>query len=64
MKESNKKYLEGLGKFTVILASICIVGYVCWFWGVYQRGVSNDPAIWGAFGDYIGGRMWYLLPQP
>ena len=35
MKESNKKYLEGLGKFTVILASICIVGYVCWFWGVY-----------------------------
>lgn len=54
MQKDNLK-LEGLGSFTVILASLCIVAYVCYFFGFHNRNFSDDPAIWGTFGDYVGG---------
>lgn len=48
------KMLEGLGNFTIIFAVVCIAAYAIWFI-IYNRGISDDPAIWGTFGDYIGG---------
>ena len=46
--------LEGLGNFTIVFALVCVAAYAVWFI-IYNRGISDDPAIWGTFGDYIGG---------
>ena len=35
MQKDNLK-LEGLGSFTVIFASLCVVAYVCYFFGFHN----------------------------
>ena len=32
-----------------------IIGYSVWFYLINGRGLSEDPEVWGTFGDFVGG---------
>jgi hypothetical protein len=46
-------FLVGGSRWVILsVAAIALGFYCCNFWGV---PLSNDPAVWGQFGDYMGG---------
>ena len=47
-------------RMPTLVALFCLVNFqigifVYWFWNRKQINLSTDPAVWGQFGDYIGG---------
>ena len=41
--------------FVTTVAMVAVLMYVNQFWGKLRFPLSEDPAVWGQFGDYIGG---------
>lgn len=41
--------------FLAILIVLAIIPLVFYFYKFHSYNLSNDPADWGVFGDYIGG---------
>ena len=39
------------------LALLAVSSYIAWFWLVRKQGLSDQPEVWGQFGDYIGGLL-------
>lgn len=38
-----------------VVGLLAVGAYVGWFAGALGKGLADDPAIWGQFGDYLGG---------
>lgn len=49
-----KKILKRISIVSVLVVILIIGLYIVHF---YENKISNDPTIWGAFGDYIGGTV-------
>jgi hypothetical protein len=47
------RWLLGLGA----VSAVCVQGLYLYNFGTWPLGLSNDPAVWGQFGDYIGGLL-------
>ena len=41
----------------IILAVLSVGSYVFWFAYRLNLGFAQDPAVWGTFGDYVGGTV-------
>lgn len=53
--------VERSTKFAIFIVCSAVAAYPLYFW-VYRAGaVSDDPAVWGQFGDYVGGLLNPLI---
>lgn len=41
--------------FMAVLIVVSVVPIAIYWWNFHNYGLSDDPADWGVFGDYIGG---------
>ncbi len=53
LRDLFKPYLDILGWITAVIVMIAPIA--CYMWQFRNGQISNNPADWGTFGDYIGG---------
>ena len=56
LKRSNKVIIAA-----GFLVSLVLLSYTIKFFGIYGFSTSDDPAVWGQFGDYLGGSLNPIL---
>lgn len=57
MERSIHRWLWAIGAVGIAAVST----YIGWFYGHLGKGLSDDPGVWGQFGDYLGGFLNPLI---
>lgn len=59
--EKLRRRVEWSTRIAFLILALVVLAYVGNLWILSRSDVSNDPAVWGQFGDYIGGLLNPLI---